>query len=158
MSSLQSRQGSGQGEGPCSEAPVRDSVTRTQSEHLTEGVTKAQQPAAGYCMSMFHLADVGAEAVALTPPEHRAAKPWPSDSQPARSHRKQRLNGQQGQAQLKRWALCIDNKQGEKRIENREWRGSQSPLPPSFCPPLPTPERPDCVVLSPPGMVAGGSP
>lgn len=78
MSSLQSGQGSGQGEGPGSEAPVRNSVTRTRLEveaHPTVGVTMTQQSAADYWVSMFHLADVGAEAVPLTPPEHREAKP-----------------------------------------------------------------------------------
>lgn len=95
------------GEGPWSEAPVRNNVTRTQLDvqaHLTVGVTMAQQPAADYWVSMFHLADVGTEV--LTPPEHREAKLWPSDSQPTRSHRKQRLNGQQRQAHLKKQASC----------------------------------------------------
>ena len=141
MSSLQSSWGSGQGEGPCTKAPARNSVTRTQLEfraHLTVGVTMAYQLAADYWVSLFHLADMGAEAVALTPPEHREAKPWPSDSQPARSHRKEtQWPARAGPTQLV--GILQRQHPGNLYRQREEWRGSQS-LSPSF--PLSTSPHP----------------
>lgn len=145
MSSLQSGQGSGQGEGPGSEAPVRNSVTRTRLEvgaHPTVGVTMAQRSAADYWISMFHLADVGAEAVSLTPPEHREAKPWPSDSLFLTENRNPMASkGRPNQG---------------TSTGRKENGGGVSPSPLSLFPSVhlspPQNNLTDCVVLSPPGM------